>query len=130
MMYSASAKGCTQPGCRVQTRVHSPATTTISRQFPETPCFPALPEFDPRNSCHLKVATMPYPRSGRRGQDGCPSSAHPYPSPTRVGHPFFSKECSVLCVLFRSFKKNVPFFPFFSVLLKRMFHSLHSFPFF
>ena len=32
---------------------------------------------------------------------------------------FFSKERSVLSVLLRSFQKNVPFFPFFSVLLKR-----------
>ena len=36
----------------------------------------------------------------------------------RVGHPFFSKERSDLCVLFRSFKKNGMFFAFFSVLLK------------
>ena len=48
----------------------------------------------------------------------------------RVGHRFFSKECSVLCVFFRSFQKNVPFFAFFSVLLKRTFSSLRSFPFF
>ena len=47
----------------------------------------------------------------------------------RVGHPFFSKERFVLCVLFRSFKKNVPFFAFFSVLLKRTERSLRSFGF-
>ena len=44
--------------------------------------------------------------------------------------PFFSKEHSVLCVLFRSFKKNGTFFAFFSVLLKRTERSLRSFPFF
>ena len=49
---------------------------------------------------------------------------------TRVGHPFFSKECSVLCVLLRSFQKNVPFFPFFYILFKRTFRSFRSFPFF
>ena len=48
----------------------------------------------------------------------------------RVGHPFFSKERSVLCILFHSFKKNVPFFVFFSILLKRTERSLRSFPFF
>ena len=31
---------------------------------------------------------------------------------------------------FRSFIKNVPFFPFFSVLYKRTFRSFRSFPFF
>ena len=46
---------------------------------------------------------------------------------TRVGHPFFSKERSVLYVLFRSFQKNVPFFPLFYVLFKRMFHSFLEF---
>ena len=48
---------------------------------------------------------------------------------SRVGHPFFSKERSVLCVLFRSFKKNGTFFAFFSVLYKSMFQSLRSFLF-
>ena len=42
---------------------------------------------------------------------------------------FFSKERSVLSVHLCSFQKNVPFFPFFSVLLKRTECSfLHSFP--
>ena len=49
---------------------------------------------------------------------------------SRVGHPFISKECSALCVLFRSFKKNGTFFAFFSVLLKRTERSLRSFPLF
>ena len=44
----------------------------------------------------------------------------------RVGHPFFSNERSVLCILFCSFKKNVLFFAFFSVLLKRMERSFRS----
>ena len=48
----------------------------------------------------------------------------------RVGHPFFSKERSVLSVLFRSFLKNGTFFPFFSVLFKRTERSFRSFPFF
>ena len=48
---------------------------------------------------------------------------------SRVGHPFFSKERSVLCVLFHYFKKNIAFFAFFSVLYKSMFHSLRSFLF-
>ena len=48
----------------------------------------------------------------------------------RVGHPFFSKERSVLSVLFRSFKKNGTFFPFFSILFKRTEHSFRYFPFF
>ena len=43
------------------------------------------------------------------------------------GHPFFSKELSVL---FRSFKKNRTFFAFFSVLFKRTEQSLRYFPFF
>ena len=38
----------------------------------------------------------------------------------RVGHPFFSKERAVLSVLFRSFIKNIPFFPFFSVLFRSL----------
>ena len=42
----------------------------------------------------------------------------------RVGHPFFSKERSDLCVL------NVPIFAFFSILYKRTEESLRSFPFF
>ena len=45
------------------------------------------------------------------------------------GHPFFSKEHSVLCLLFHSFKKNVPFFAFFSVFLKITECSLRSFLF-
>ena len=49
---------------------------------------------------------------------------------SRVGHPFFSKERSVLCVLFRCFKKNGTFFAFFSVLSKRTEQSLRSFLFF
>ena len=49
---------------------------------------------------------------------------------SRVGHPFFSKERSVLSVLFRSFLKNGTFFPFFSVLFKRTERSFRSFPFF
>ena len=44
--------------------------------------------------------------------------------------PFFAKERYVLRVLFRSLQKNVTFFAFFSVLLKKMLRSLHSFPFF
>ena len=48
----------------------------------------------------------------------------------RVGHPFFSKERSVLSVLLRSFQKNVPFFLFFYVLFKRTFRSFRSFTFF
>ena len=48
----------------------------------------------------------------------------------RVGHPFFSQECSVLSVLLRSLKKNVLFFAFFSVLYKRKERSFRSFPFF
>ena len=42
VMYSASTKGCTQPGCRVQTRMHS-----HSHDFPPVPrdaMFPPLPE--------------------------------------------------------------------------------------
>ena len=79
-MYSASAKGCNQPGCRVQTIVNS-----RYQDFPPVPrrrhSFPPCPECDPWISRHLEVATMPYPRSSRREQDGCPSSAHPHPSP-------------------------------------------------
>ena len=56
------------------------APTTISREFQEPPCFPASPEYHPWISRHLEVATMPHPRSNRRGQDGCPSSAHLQPS--------------------------------------------------
>ena len=42
---------------------------------------------------------------------------------------------SAVCIIppglgIRSFQKNVLFFAFFSVLLKRTFRSLHSFPFF
>ena len=77
-MYSATAKGCTKPGCRVQTIVHS-----RYQDFPPVPrrrhVFPPCPECNPWISRHLEVATMPYPRSSRRGQDGCPSSAHPTP---------------------------------------------------
>ena len=47
----------------------------------------------------------------------------------RLGHPFFSKECFILCILFRSFKKNVLFSAFFSVLFKRTERFLRSFPF-
>ena len=65
MMYSAST---------------STAPATISREFQETPCFPASPELHPWISRRLEVATMYHPRSNRRGQDGCPSPAHLYPS--------------------------------------------------
>ena len=41
------------------------------------------------------------------------ASALGAPPVVRVGHPFFSKERSLVCVLFRSFKKNVPFLAFF-----------------
>ena len=58
----------------------STAPTTISREFQEPPCFPASPEYHPWISRRLEVATMPHPRSNRRGQDGCPSSAHLHPS--------------------------------------------------
>ena len=79
-MYLASAKGCTKPGCRVQTIVHS-----RYQDFPPVPrrrhVFPPCPECNPWISRHLEVATMPYPRSSRREQDGCPRSAHPHPSP-------------------------------------------------
>ena len=44
--------------------------------------------------------------------------------------PFFIKECSVLCILFRSLLKNAAFFAFFYVLYKRTRHSLRSFTFF
>ena len=43
-----------------------------------------------------------------------------------LGIRFFSKEHSVLSVLFRSFIKNVPFFSFFSDLYRRMFRSFRS----
>ena len=80
LMYSALAKGCTKPGCRVQTVVHS-----RYQDFPPVPrrrhVFPPCPECNPWISRHLEVATMPYPRSSRREQDGCPRSAHPHPSP-------------------------------------------------
>ena len=49
--------------------------------------FPASPEYHPWISRRLEVATMPHPRSSRRGQDGCPSSAHPHPPPTAPQHP-------------------------------------------
>ena len=44
--------------------------------------------------------------------------------------PFFIKERSDLCVLFRSLKKNGTIFAFFSVLYKKTERSLRSFPFF
>ena len=37
----------------------------------------------------------------------------------RVGHPFFSKECSILCVLFCSFKKNEHSFSVLFVFISR-----------
>ena len=58
----------------------SAAPTTVSREFQETPCFPPHQKYNPWISRRLEVATMPHPRSSRRGQDGCPSSAHLHPS--------------------------------------------------
>ena len=50
--------------------------------------------------------------------------------PSRVGHPFFSKECNVLAFFSILYKRTRPFFAFFSVLYKRMRRSLRSFTFF
>ena len=57
-------------------------------------------------------------------------SLHKTPMSCWVGHPFFSKERGVLCVLFCSLQKNGMFFAFFSVLYKKMERFLCSFLFF
>ena len=41
----------------------------------------------------------------------------------------FAKERCVLCILLRSLQKNIAFFAFYYVLIKRMLHSLRSFTF-
>ena len=46
---------------------------------------------------------------------------------TRVGHAFFSKECTFSCVLLRSLQMNVAFFAFFAnerCVLCVLLHSL------
>ena len=73
-------------------------------------------------SCH--VVSHQYAHTARSPETWHRTCEH------RVGHPFFSKECSVLSVLFRSFQKNIPFFPFFYILFKRTFRSFCSFTFF
>ena len=45
VMYSASAKGCTKPGCRVQTIVHSCYCTRVSRLFQEDALFSRLAQY-------------------------------------------------------------------------------------